>query len=45
MRALLLCLLIAGCATNSTIPLGEETSAHPGWTTYCARHPERTECR
>lgn len=46
-RAILICaLLLAGCvAGGGTIPLGGETSAHPGWTAYCARHPERIECR
>jgi len=44
MKALFVLFLLAGCAADSTIPLGAETSPPPGWIAYCVAHPQRPEC-
>ena len=48
-RALLLIAgfaLLAACAAPAERPVEGEKMAPPsGWVDYCARHPEREECR
>jgi hypothetical protein len=44
MRLALIALLLCGCASAGTIPLGGDAPALPGHTEMCQRHPYSELC-
>lgn len=45
LAAALAAVFISGCAGHSNLQSGARVPVPAEWAAYCARHPEREECR